>query len=176
MHLIFECLKALLPLLCCQSWDAAVQGTCNILEWPKASPKRGLLPNCSRDPCSFPNAFSLFLEVRISVWGTDWAFHFLVSLRNRTPLPPITPLSALALCPSTPLPAPALPSPPPARVAIHESPQHYVTGVIITSPARIMPPAADLSPLLSFNHPLASVTLTGQRHRPRDLSARGHDL
>lgn len=54
--------------------------------------------------------------------------------------------------------------------------QQYVMGVIITSPTPIMPSAADLSPFLSFNHPPASLTLTEQRHRPCDLSARGHDL
>lgn len=54
--------------------------------------------------------------------------------------------------------------------------QQYVTGVIITSQTPIMPSAADLSPFLPFNHPLASLTLTEQQHRPCDLSAGGHDL
>lgn len=38
--------------------------------------------------------------------------------------------------------------------------KQYVTAVIITFQTPIMPSAADLSPFLSFNHPLASLTLT----------------
>lgn len=83
----FLSLKALLTVLCCQYWDTA------------ASPNRGLLPDISRDPCSFPNDLILLLEARSSVWGTGWTLYFLVTLKNGKPLLHITPLPTLTLCP-----------------------------------------------------------------------------
>lgn len=46
--------------------------------------------------------FCLSAGHKLSVWGTALALHFLVSLKTRKSLPPITLLPTLAFCPSTP--------------------------------------------------------------------------
>lgn len=66
-HLIFECLKALLPGLCCQCWDEAAEGICNILKWPEPFQTEG----CFLIPEEISTAFQMPF---LSFWRLEVEF------------------------------------------------------------------------------------------------------